>query len=115
MNGSLRYLHSEILAAFLLCLAPSSSRADEPAIHDSGEAEGSVDGSFGYELARARGIALEQLKRPGCQGLFSDLRDARGRTLEEILRGESGNVAEHLLRLSFRDGSGDLVASRCGH
>lgn len=111
MNSSLRSLHSEILATLLFCFAPPSSRADEPAIHGSWEAEGSVDGSFGYDLTRARGVALEQLKRPGCRSLFSDLRDARGRTLEEILREESDSVAEHLLRMSFRDGSGDLACS----
>ncbi len=111
MNGSRGPLCCEQVLALLLCLAASPIRAEEPEIDGSRDAAGSVAGSSAYDLDLARRVALEKLKQPECRGLFADLRDARGTTLEEVLRGESGNVTEHLLRLSFRDGSGDATCA----
>jgi hypothetical protein len=111
MNGSRGPFRCEQALALLLCLAASPIRAEEPDIDGSRDAAGSVAGSSAYDLDLARRVALDKLKRPGCRSLFADLRDARGTTLEEVLRGESGNVTEHLLRLSYRDGGSDTTCA----
>jgi hypothetical protein len=58
--------------------------------------------------------AVEKLAHPGCQLVYADFRDPRGKTLQEGLteRGESG--AAHLLGVVFEDGDRKPSCQRGG-
>ena len=101
---------AKVLSGVVLLALATSMGAAEPktgrgvirvrlgGVYDAGTVQRSLD--------RAR----TRLDKPGCQRLFTDFRDASGRSLQEVLdrTGESG--ADRLGTLLFYDGSGQ---ARC--
>jgi anti-sigma-K factor RskA len=61
-------------------------------------------------VARAREAAAGRLQDPECRRVFSDFRDAHGRTIEDKLQAWAVDPAEYVRSLPFVDGLGE---SRC--
>ena len=56
-------------------------------------------------VERARNSAAEKLQKPECQKVFTDFRDAEGRTIQENLAVWRMSPAEYLRIIPFVDGS----------
>ena len=61
-------------------------------------------------VAAAQDRAAAKLRRPECQAVLFDFRDASGRPLADVLEGRGSGAGEFLARLVFVDGR---AASRC--
>jgi hypothetical protein len=66
----------------------------------------------GAAVERARSGAVRRLQDANCQRVFSDFRDARGRTIQENLEDSGMTAAEYLLALRFMDGSRHPLCGR---
>jgi len=58
----------------------------------------------GYAVSRALQGAYRRLAEPGCQAVFSDFTESRGRKLQEVLDEEGETGRSHLRRLYFYEG-----------
>jgi hypothetical protein len=63
-----------------------------------------------FALERAARAALERLERPECRKIFSDFRDASGRTIQENLDLLGETPGSYLAQITFREG---LDRRRC--
>ncbi len=63
-------------------------------------------------VARAREGAARRLEDARCRQVFSDFRDALGRTIERNLAAWGMSPAEYLRMLPFVDGSGEALCHR---
>src|SRR5512135_3498397 len=63
-------------------------------------------------VERAREGAARRLGEAGCRRVFSDFRDARGRTIERNLEAWAMEPAEYLRVVPFVDGSGESLCNR---
>jgi hypothetical protein len=63
-------------------------------------------------VARAREGAARRLEDAQCRLVFSDFRDALGRTIERNLEKWDMSPAEYLRMLPFVDGSGEALCQR---
>jgi hypothetical protein len=63
-------------------------------------------------VERALAGALRRLDRPGCQRLFAEFHDGKGRPLREALDGKGLSGSEHLASLIFYDGAAQPPCER---
>ncbi len=63
-------------------------------------------------VERARDGAARRLGDAGCRKVFSDFRDARGRTIESKLQEWAVDPVEYLRVMPFLDGSGESFCNR---
>lgn len=98
-----RGIGAGVLGTLLFSAAPLAGAQSGPAA--GFEKAGYVEGSVGPLLLRARGLAVEKLDSARRRQLFTEFEDPAGRRLEEILEDRRETGAQHLLLLSFRDGS----------
>jgi hypothetical protein len=89
-----------VLAAFLVAAAPS--------VPAEGIGRRPLPPPDAAAVARAKDGAARRLADAECQRVFSDFRDARGRTIEEDLAVWAMGPAEYLLNLPFIDGRGEF-------
>lgn len=85
-----------VLVVAVLAIA-SAVEAASPALKLTGFESGVVD--------RARAGALQRLEHEACRRVFTDFRDAQGRTLQQNLDEWAGSAAEYVSVVPFLDGS----------